>query len=180
MHSINNCMDASCFELPAHLGGLGIMNPTKCATIYNNNSLQITAPLTMSSTREEMFPWHQCGTGIHQEARKIRKMESTNRGSKMFTWWTSTKLQRAMDLGSEKGASGWLMTLPFAEHNFALHKGSFRDVLCMWYGWQPSRMPLSLEWTFPLSMPLVVLVVVCPLSDTMTSAAAISSYCYVT
>ena len=48
------------------------------------------------------------------------------------------KLQRAMDLGSEKGASGWLMTLPIAEHNFALHKGSFQDALCMRYGWQPS------------------------------------------
>ena len=47
---------------------------------------------------------------------------------------TEELLQRAMDLGSEKGASGWLMTLPIAEHKFALHKGSFRDALCMRYG----------------------------------------------
>ena len=51
------------------------------------------------------------------------------------------KLQKAMDLESEKGSSTWLMTLPIMEHKFALHKGSFRDALCLWYGWQPSRLP---------------------------------------
>ncbi len=50
-------------------------------------------------------------------------------------------LQRAKDFESEKGASRWLMTLPIAEHNFALHKGTFRDALCLRYGWQPSRLP---------------------------------------
>ena len=37
-------------------------------------------------------------------------------------------------LGSEKGASSWLMTLPISEHGFALPKGSFRDALCLRYG----------------------------------------------
>ena len=38
------------------------------------------------------------------------------------------KLQRAMDLGSEKGASSWLVALPIEdEHNFTLPKGSLRD-----------------------------------------------------
>ena len=56
--------------------------------------------------------------------------------------WSSDSLAWLRKLSSsEKGASGWLMTLPIAEHNFALHKGSFRDALCMRYGWQPSRMP---------------------------------------
>ena len=32
------------------------------------------------------------------------------------------KLQRAMDLGREKGASSWLVTLPIEEHKFALPK----------------------------------------------------------
>ena len=42
-----------------------------------------------------------------------------------------------MDLGSEKGASSWLITLPIHEHNFALPKGSFRDAICLKYGWKP-------------------------------------------
>ena len=51
------------------------------------------------------------------------------------------KLQRAMDLGREKGASSWLVTLPIEEHNFALPKGSFRDALCLRYGWTPPHLP---------------------------------------
>ena len=44
-------------------------------------------------------------------------------------------------MSSEKGASSWLATVPIAEHGFALHKGAFRDVLCLQYGWQPSHLP---------------------------------------
>ena len=46
-------------------------------------------------------------------------------------------IQRAVDIAKEKGASNWLTTLPIAEHDFALHKGAFRDAIC---GWHPSRL----------------------------------------
>ena len=49
-------------------------------------------------------------------------------------------LQRAMELGSEKGAFSWLSALPIEEHWFALHKGAFRDILCLRYNWQPSNL----------------------------------------
>ena len=44
-------------------------------------------------------------------------------------------------MSSEKEASSWLATLPIAEHGFALHKGAFRDALCLRYGWRPSHLP---------------------------------------
>ena len=47
----------------------------------------------------------------------------------------------AMQVGSEKGASSWLATLPITEHRFALHKGAFQDALCLWSSWQPSHLP---------------------------------------
>ena len=53
-----------------------------------------------------------------------------------------TKLQKAMTMCSEKGASSWLSALPISEHGFALHKGAFRDALCLRYGWRPSHLPL--------------------------------------
>ena len=42
---------------------------------------------------------------------------------------------------SEKGSSSWLSVLPLEEHGFYLHKGEFRDVLCLRYGWRPTNMP---------------------------------------
>ena len=53
----------------------------------------------------------------------------------------SANLQRIMALSSEKGASSWLSALPVNEHGFALHKGTFRDALCLRYGWLPSGLP---------------------------------------
>ena len=46
-----------------------------------------------------------------------------------------------MAVASEKGASSWLSTLPIIEHGFALHKGAFRDALCLRYGWRPAHLP---------------------------------------
>ena len=46
-------------------------------------------------------------------------------------------MERAMQVSKEKGASSWLVTLPMAEHGFALHKMAFRDALYLRYGWRP-------------------------------------------
>ena len=46
-----------------------------------------------------------------------------------------------MELGSEKDASSWLSVLPTEEHGLALHKGAFRDALCLRYNWQPANLP---------------------------------------
>ena len=51
------------------------------------------------------------------------------------------QLQQAVACAREKGASSWLSALPIAEHGFALHKGAFRDVLCLRYGWHPGHLP---------------------------------------
>ena len=48
-----------------------------------------------------------------------------------------------MEVASEPGASSWLSALPIQEYGFALHKGDFRDALCLRYGWQPCLLPSS-------------------------------------
>ena len=52
-----------------------------------------------------------------------------------------SKLQRSILLSSEEGSSSWLTALPLADQGFALHKGAFRDALCLRYGWQPQLLP---------------------------------------
>ena len=53
----------------------------------------------------------------------------------------STNLQRTLTVCSEKGDSSWPSALPISERGFALHKGAFRDALCLWYDWRPSHLP---------------------------------------
>ena len=52
-------------------------------------------------------------------------------------------LHHIVSLPSEKGTSSWLSVFPMEEHGFALHKGAFRDVLCLCYEWLPSGLPVK-------------------------------------
>ena len=51
------------------------------------------------------------------------------------------ELQRILSYATETGASSWLTVLPMQEHGFALHKGAFRDAICLRYGWHLSGLP---------------------------------------
>ena len=51
--------------------------------------------------------------------------------------------QRTLQLASEKGASSWLTCRPLRQFGFSLPKGTFRDALCLRYGWTPPRLPSS-------------------------------------
>ena len=48
-----------------------------------------------------------------------------------------------MDIATEKGASSWLTILPLTAHGFTLHKGAFRDGLCLRSGLRPPSIPDS-------------------------------------
>ena len=41
------------------------------------------------------------------------------------------QMQCVMDWFREKGVSTWLTALPLEELGFSLHKGTFRDALCL-------------------------------------------------
>ena len=53
----------------------------------------------------------------------------------------STELQRAREFACLKGAFSWLTVLPLDEHGFSLHKGDFRDAVCLRYGWSLPHLP---------------------------------------
>ena len=44
---------------------------------------------------------------------------------------------------AKKKASSWLTTLSLKVHGFELPKGSFRDALCLHYGWQVPQLPAT-------------------------------------
>ena len=69
------------------------------------------------------------------------KLERSKSSAEALLPTLPNRLQHAMELAQEKGASSWLNTLPLDEFGFTLHKGSFRDALALRYGWQPSNTP---------------------------------------
>ena len=130
-------------ELPARLGGLGITNATKTAYVNHHNSVQLTRPL-VQLIQQQM---QQRSQAVRIEQASIKRdIKQRNRRSQQeiannLKEELPARLTRAMELASEKGASIWVVALPITEHNFTLHKGSFRDAICLRYGWKPSRLP---------------------------------------
>ena len=74
--------------------------------------------------------------GIHRKNRR-RSEESAASLHPLL----SIKLQRARELACLKGASSWLTVSPLDDHAFSLHKGDFRDAVCLCYGWSLPHLP---------------------------------------
>ena len=129
--------------LPTCLGGLSLTIPSKTALFEHTSSLKVTAPLTALIVRQS--PTYSIETITNQrrmklEVRQMRR-DQQNTTAEELMLELSAQQKRAMELGKEKGASSWLSALPIEDHGFALHKGDFRDALCLRYGWQPSNLP---------------------------------------
>ena len=107
------------------------------------SSLKVTAPLAALIVQQS--PTYSTETITNQslaksEVRQMRR-DQLNATAEELMPELSAQQKRAMELGKEKGASSWLNALPIEDHGFVLHKGDFRDTLCLRYGWQPTNLP---------------------------------------
>ena len=145
-------MERELLALPARHGGLGIVNPTTMDEEYTS-SLILTAPLTVHILQQN----NELGdTGQQQQLIKTTlKAERRRRREEAATEVKARlpkHLQRVAELGSEKGAYSWVTILPITTHIFALHKGAFRDALCLRYNWKPPNLPKDCGMRYPLSL----------------------------
>ena len=131
------------FSLPCRMGGSGILDPSQQSSIYYSNSLMVTAPIvhlllsqSTSISYDTLIAQTEAKTMIRNTKNSSLKAQITSVRSRL-----TPALQRLNDITSEKGASTWLSVLPLRSHHYDLHKGSFRDSLCLRYGWDPPTCP---------------------------------------
>ena len=119
------------------------LNPTKVAAFEFASSQTIAAPLAALIFLQQPQISFDTMNAQHSAKAEVKKMRCQQHASMVteLKGKLPRHLQRAMELGSKKGASSWLCALPIAEHGFTLHKGAFRDALCLRYNWQPSHLP---------------------------------------
>ena len=138
-------VDRKLFALPARLGGLGIVDPSQYSVFQFSASVAITAPLVQSILQQssassadvlcDQLEAKRCIVAEHHK--------SITDSYNSLVPLLSSSLHRSVLLSGAPGSSSWLMALPLTEHGFALHKGAFRDALCLRYGWQPPLLPSS-------------------------------------
>ena len=138
-----NDTERKLFSLPARFGGLGVGDPSQYSTFQYSASVAITAPLVQLILRQSSAPpadvWcDQLEAKQHIVAEHHRSLTELRDGLLLLL---SSSLHRSVLLSCESGSSSWLRALPLTEHGFALHKGAFRDALCLRYGWQPPLLP---------------------------------------
>ena len=118
------------------------MNPMNTAANHHSRSLLITAPFaTLILQQEKDYP-HNISKKQAAIKRTVKAEKRKSQSNEAKTLHDSPpNLQRAKDFGSENSVRLVDDIIPIIKHNFALHKGAFRDALCLRYGWQPSRLP---------------------------------------
>ena len=130
--------------LPLRLGGLGIADPQTISDFEFAASERVTSPLVGLILKQDMsFGCHVVDAQHLAKAEVIAsKCQAAEERAASVCDSLPSDLKCMISLLSEKGASSWLSALPVEEHGFALHKGAFRDVLFLHYGWLPSGLPV--------------------------------------
>ena len=124
-------------------GGLGLVYLQKFSKQQNQASRAITQPLVQclrNRCKDLSYEVWKSQERLVSEHSKLRSLEMSSR-AKTVRETLPCDCQRLMDVASERGASVWLSALPIKEHGYDLHKGSFQNVLCIRYGWQPLLFP---------------------------------------
>ena len=75
-----------------------------------------------------------------KETRTSNRQHSEDQSNVIYGQLT-LQLKHCVDLAKECGASFWLSVLPLSEQGFHLHKGEFRNALCVRYEWSLSNIP---------------------------------------
>ena len=108
--------------LPVRLGGLGIINPTRHNTLNHQSSLSTTTTPLISLILEQSHTYLQETKAEQLQAKKEVKKNCRQQYTATVAELEvklSNNMKRALQVLT---ASGWLATLPIADHGFALHK----------------------------------------------------------
>ena len=130
-------------SLPSRLGGLGIIDPCVSSASQFSASKRVTGPLVSLLLEQNS----EFTVGVLNEQLSLKRaihLENHRRYEELASSLhplLPADLQRARELACLKGASSWLTVLPLDEHGFSLHKGDFRDAVCLRYGWPLSHLP---------------------------------------
>ena len=128
--------------LPVRLGGMGITNPVSTSHRNFEASTRLTSPLVATIATQDQDRLVDISEVLEAKA-SIRRSnrEYQAQQAESVRGQLSPQLNRLVELAMEKGASSWLSVLPLDDHNFSLHKGAFKDAICLRYGWKLPNTP---------------------------------------
>ena len=130
-------------SLPCSAGGLGLINPTECASHFYENSVKLTNKLKNAIIAKQDLIDYTNRTGRAEISGSNRK--HAKEALEIVYSRIENEMKRTLDLLQLKGTSAWLTCLPSREQNFYMNRNEFRDALCLRYGWHLKGMAQTCE-----------------------------------
>ena len=128
--------------LPVRHGGMGLINPTDTSNLNFQASEKMTSPLVeiiLSQDQTKDVDATKIAT-LKKEIRVSNRQRNEKQADTVYNQ-LPPQLKRQVALAKERGASSWLSVLPLSDQGFHLHKGEFRDAICLRYGWTLPNTP---------------------------------------
>ena len=125
------------------------------SALIKSDSVFILSPLVEAIVSKSGAPITELLEVIKSRKNKTksnRRVYNSQHSSTLYDTLPDRSLRRCLEVASEKGASSWLTTIPIAEHGFHLHKGAFRDAICLRYGLTPPHLPTECVCGSPFSV----------------------------
>lgn len=118
-------LDACMWAVPFlhDMGHCTIQSSWERIPIVTKDHLTTQRPHSGSKQRIQLHHHHQWPT-----TGKVQDQTGSTKERPRWTNWIC-RLQKAMELSREKGASTWLSTLPLTKNDFSLHKSRFHNAL---------------------------------------------------
>ena len=137
-----SAMERQLIALPPKMGGLGLPQSTEECNYTYEASRTITSPL-VSLIKSQTIEGCITDESLMSLKSQIKKKTTERRVQREeeIRSQLGAKQLKLLNLSQEKGASNWLSVLPITKHGFDLHKGAFRDALCLRYGWRLLNTP---------------------------------------
>ena len=136
-------LERDIIALPCSAGGLGLINPTECASRFYENSVKLTNKLKNAIIAKQDLIDYTNRTGRAEISGSNRK--HAKEALEIVYSRSENEMKRTLDLLQLKGTSAWLTCLPSREQNFYMNRNEFRDALCLRYGWHLKGMAQTCE-----------------------------------
>ena len=135
------------------LGGLGVVNPLMMSKSQFETLQKVRQPLVdiISGNFNDILAARREQQAIKYQQSQNRLRQLANEATGVYRNVTR-ELRECATIAKEKGVSSWLTALPLVQHDFALHKGDFRDAIAMRYNWPLQRVPESCACGQPFSV----------------------------
>ena len=134
-------LERDLLSLPARMGGMDISYPTESDCSFSA-SVKTTSFLADKIIRQDANSPLGMDDIIHCKS-EVKHLKYAKNEKKLpeILQRLPTNQTRLLDCALEKNASSLVTAIPLDDHVFLLHKGDFRDAICLRYGWSIQNLP---------------------------------------